>query len=43
MFGVPLEQTVPIVSELGDIQGNLSINIQQCTGTESYKKAVVLG
>ena len=35
MFGVPLEQTVPIVSELGDIQGNLTISIQQCTGTDS--------
>ena len=35
MYGVPLEQAVPIVSESGDIQGNLSINIQQCTGIDS--------
>ena len=35
MYGVPLEQAVPIISESGDIQGNLSINIQQCTGIDS--------
>lgn len=37
VFGVPLEQTVPIVSELGDIQGNLSINIQQCTDHDTWQ------
>ena len=35
VYGVPLEQAMPIVSESGDIQGNLSINIQQCTGIDS--------
>jgi len=35
VYGVPLEQAMPIVSESGDIQGNLSISIQQCTGIGS--------
>ena len=33
LYGVPLEQKVPIVSESGDVQGHLVIGIQQCTGT----------
>ncbi|XP_078380660.1 kinesin-like protein unc-104 isoform X2 [Oculina patagonica] len=36
VYGVPLEQAVPIVSESGDIQGNLSINIQQCTDVQTW-------
>ena len=32
VYGVPLEQSVPIVSESGDIQGHLDISIKQCTG-----------
>lgn len=36
VYGVVLEQSVPIVSESGDIQGNLSISIQQCTDNQTW-------
>ena len=32
LYGVPLEQKAPIVSDSGDIQGHLVINVEQCTG-----------
>ena len=32
---------MPIVSESGDIQGNLSISIQQCTGIGSVTVTVL--
>lgn len=35
VYGVLLEQSVPVVSESGDIQGSLFISIQQCTGIDS--------
>lgn len=32
LYAVPLEQKAPIVSDSGDIQGHLVINVEQCTG-----------
>ncbi|XP_068687799.1 kinesin-like protein unc-104 isoform X4 [Montipora foliosa] len=36
LYGVPLEQKVPIVSESGDVQGHLVIGIQQCTDEQMW-------
>lgn len=37
VYGVPLEQSVPIVSESGDIQGHLDISIKQCTDDHTWE------
>ncbi|CAH3041179.1 unnamed protein product [Porites lobata] len=37
VFGVPLDQSVPIISESGDIQGHLTLSIQQCTDDRTWE------
>jgi hypothetical protein len=32
VYGISLEQTTPIISETGELQGHLLISIQQCEG-----------
>ncbi|XP_067055819.1 kinesin-like protein unc-104 isoform X3 [Acropora muricata] len=36
LYGVPLEQKAPIVSDSGDIQGHLVINVEQCTDEQMW-------
>jgi len=33
VYGISVEQATPIVSETGQLQGHLLMNIQQCQGT----------